>query len=93
MARYFAGLNVAIHEGSDRLNGGATLLASSYFLELSLARRASPMVAAANAADHELPSVITCANYLKLPPYSCKAVLKERLLYAIREGSVSFDLS
>ena len=74
------------------------MLASSYFLELSLARRASPMVAAANAAaataaDHELPSVITCANHLKLPPYSCKAVLKERLLYAIREGSVSFDLS
>ena len=69
------------------------MLASSYFLELSLARRASPMVAAATAAGHGLPSVITCANYLKLPPYSCKAVLKERLLNAIREGSVSFDLS
>jgi E3 ubiquitin-protein ligase TRIP12 len=48
---------------------------------------------AATAADHDLPSVMTCANYLKLPPYSCKPVLKERLLYAIREGSASFDLS
>lgn len=35
----------------------------------------------------------TCANYLKLPPYSCKAIMKERLLYAIHEGSASFDLS
>lgn len=23
-------------------------------------------------ADKDLPSVMTCANYLKLPPYSCK---------------------
>lgn len=23
-------------------------------------------------ADGDLPSVMTCANYLKLPPYSCK---------------------
>jgi len=54
---------------------------------------AAESAAAATAADHDLPSVMTCANYLKLPPYSCKAVLKERLLYAIREGSASFDLS
>lgn len=24
------------------------------------------------SADHDLPSVMTCANYLKLPPYSSK---------------------
>lgn len=36
---------------------------------------------------------MTCANYLKLPPYSCKEALRERLLYAIREGQGSFDLS
>lgn len=36
---------------------------------------------------------MTCANYLKLPPYSCKEILRERLLYAIREGTGSFDLS
>ena len=45
------------------------------------------------AADGDLPSVMTCANYIKLPPYSCKAVLAERLMYAIREGQGSFDLS
>lgn len=44
-------------------------------------------------ADGDLPSVMTCANYIKLPPYSCKQVLKDRLMYAIREGQCSFDLS
>lgn len=47
----------------------------------------------AQAADRDLPSVMTCANYLKLPPYSCKEVMQERLLYAITEGQGSFDLS
>ena len=44
-------------------------------------------------ADRDLPSVMTCANYLKLPPYSNEQILKEKLLYAIREGQGSFDLS
>lgn len=46
-----------------------------------------------NLADGDLPSVMTCANYLKLPPYSSKEVLRERLLFAVREGQGSFDLS
>jgi E3 ubiquitin-protein ligase TRIP12 len=46
-----------------------------------------------NPADGHLPSVMTCANYIKLPPYSSKEVLKERLLFAINEGQGSFDLS
>ena len=46
-----------------------------------------------NLVDGDLPSVMTCANYLKLPPYSSKEVLRERLLFAIREGQGSFDLS
>ncbi|XP_047978352.1 E3 ubiquitin-protein ligase UPL4 [Salvia hispanica] len=41
----------------------------------------------------DLPSVMTCANYLKLPPYSSKEVMKEKLLYAITEGQGSFHLS
>eukprot|EP00252_Welwitschia_mirabilis_P013075 TRINITY_DN288_c0_g1_i1.p1 TRINITY_DN288_c0_g1~~TRINITY_DN288_c0_g1_i1.p1 ORF type:complete len:1842 (-),score=375.52 TRINITY_DN288_c0_g1_i1:355-5880(-) len=49
--------------------------------------------AASDAADGDLPSVMTCANYLKLPPYSSKEVMKARLLYAINEGQGSFDLS
>jgi E3 ubiquitin-protein ligase TRIP12 len=36
---------------------------------------------------------MTCANYIKLPPYSAKHILKERLLFAVREGQGSFDLS
>ena len=34
-----------------------------------------------------------CANYIKLPPYSSAEVLRERVLFAIREGQGSFDLS
>lgn len=43
--------------------------------------------------DMDLPSVMTCANYLKLPPYSSKERMRERLLYAITEGQGSFHLS
>jgi len=44
-------------------------------------------------ADNDLVSVMTCANYIKLPPYSCKEVLVDRLMFVIREGQCSFDLS
>ncbi|KAK1305345.1 E3 ubiquitin-protein ligase UPL3 [Acorus calamus] len=44
-------------------------------------------------ADDDLPSVMTCANYLKLPPYSTKEIMYKKLLYAINEGQGSFDLS
>jgi E3 ubiquitin-protein ligase TRIP12 len=46
-----------------------------------------------NEADDDLPSVMTCANYLKLPPYSSKDKMREKLLYAITEGQGSFHLS
>ncbi|XP_051145635.1 E3 ubiquitin-protein ligase UPL3 [Andrographis paniculata] len=45
------------------------------------------------SADDDLPSVMTCANYLKLPPYSTKEIMHKKLLYAINEGQGSFDLS
>ncbi|GLU02737.1 hypothetical protein SLE2022_199760 [Rubroshorea leprosula] len=45
------------------------------------------------SADEDLPSVMTCANYLKLPPYSTKEIMYKKLLYAISEGQGSFDLS
>ncbi|KAI4350275.1 hypothetical protein L6164_004746 [Bauhinia variegata] len=47
----------------------------------------------AESADDDLPSVMTCANYLKLPPYSTKEIMLKKLLYAISEGQGSFDLS
>lgn len=46
-----------------------------------------------NLVDADLPSVMTCANYLKLPPYSSKEIMKEKLLYAITEGQGAFHLS
>lgn len=36
--------------------------------------------------DSLLPTVSTCLNSLKLPPYSTKEIMKEKLLMAIREG-------
>ncbi|CUS20618.1 LAQU0S01e10726g1_1 [Lachancea quebecensis] len=43
--------------------------------------------------DHYLPSVMTCANYLKLPKYSNKDVLKSRVQQAMNEGLGAFLLS
>jgi len=44
-------------------------------------------------ADADLPSAMTCANYLKLPPYSSKEAMEVKLKLAISEGVGSFDLS
>lgn len=44
-------------------------------------------------SDDYLPSVMTCANYLKLPDYSDVNVLKEKLNVAIQEGQGAFHLS
>ncbi|KAG1831365.1 hypothetical protein EV424DRAFT_1525835 [Suillus variegatus] len=44
-------------------------------------------------ADDYLPSVMTCVNYLKLPEYSSKAVMREKLRIAMKEGVGSFHLS
>ena len=43
--------------------------------------------------DHYLPSVMTCVNYLKLPDYSSKEVLRDKLRVAALEGQYSFHLS
>ncbi|KAL7707552.1 HECT-domain (ubiquitin-transferase) [Lotmaria passim] len=45
------------------------------------------------AYDHTLPTVSTCFLYLKLPQYSSKAVLEERLRFAVCEGSNFFALT
>jgi E3 ubiquitin-protein ligase TRIP12 len=45
------------------------------------------------AADDYLPSVMTCANYLKLPDYSTKDIMREKIFTAMTEGSQSFHLS
>jgi E3 ubiquitin-protein ligase TRIP12 len=43
--------------------------------------------------DATFPSVMTCANYLKLPEYSTKEVLRDRLTYAIHECQNVFELT
>lgn len=45
------------------------------------------------SGDDYLPSVMTCANYLKLPQYSLKSIMRQQILRAIKEGSGSFHLS
>ena len=44
-------------------------------------------------SDDFLISVMTCANYVKLPEYSSIDVLRKRLLTAIEEGQGAFHLS
>ena len=44
-------------------------------------------------SDDFLISVMTCANYVKLPDYSNIDVLRKRLLTAIQEGQGAFHLS
>ncbi|KXZ47851.1 hypothetical protein GPECTOR_32g463 [Gonium pectorale] len=73
--------------GGDGPSNGPTPVGS--FQEAGLVGAGGVMC----AADADLPSVMTCANYIKLPPYSSKAVMASRLMYAIREGQGSFDLS
>jgi len=46
-----------------------------------------------SSTDSHLPSVMTCVNYLKLPDYSSKAVLKDKLATAMKEGIGEFHLS
>jgi hypothetical protein len=48
---------------------------------------------ASHKPDEYLPSVMTCANYLKIPQYSSKDVLKEKLEIAYKEGRGCFHLS
>jgi hypothetical protein len=43
--------------------------------------------------DQYLPSVMTCANYLKLPDYSSQEIMQVKLLQAMAEGQGSFHLS
>ncbi|CAL9729324.1 ubiquitin fusion degradation protein 4 [Monosporozyma unispora] len=44
-------------------------------------------------SDEYLASVMTCANYLKLPKYSSKEVMRQRIIQAMDEGAGAFLLS
>jgi E3 ubiquitin-protein ligase TRIP12 len=45
------------------------------------------------SADATLPSVMTCANYFKLPMYSSKEMMRERILKAVHECQDCFMLT
>ncbi|KAI3922610.1 hypothetical protein MKX01_006299 [Papaver californicum] len=84
--------------GAPRLPpGGLAVLNPKLTIVRKLSSTASNTASNGNgpseSADDDLPSVMTCANYLKLPPYSTKAIMYTKLLYAISEGQGSFDLS
>ncbi|XVE48862.1 hypothetical protein DITRI_Ditri01bG0035900 [Diplodiscus trichospermus] len=84
--------------GAPRLPPGGLAVLNP---KLTIVRKHSSSASAAasngtgpsESADDDLPSVMTCANYLKLPPYSTKEIMYKKLLYAISEGQGSFDLS
>jgi E3 ubiquitin-protein ligase TRIP12 len=42
--------------------------------------------------DEKLPTCSTCQVYLKLPPYTSIDILREKLLFAIREGQEHFAM-
>ncbi|RDX83695.1 E3 ubiquitin-protein ligase UPL3, partial [Mucuna pruriens] len=84
--------------GAPRLPPGGLAVLNP---KLTIVRKLSSSAANASSngngpsesADDDLPSVMTCANYLKLPPYSTKEIMYKKLVYAISEGQGSFDLS
>ncbi|KAI9181356.1 hypothetical protein LWI28_014213 [Acer negundo] len=78
--------------GAPRLPPGGLAVLNP---KLTIVRKytASNGTGVSESADDDLPSVMTCANYLKLPPYSTKEIMFKKLLYAINEGQGSFDLS
>ena len=54
--------------------------------------RAGARACAGLIPDEQLPSCNTCVHFLKLPAYSTSEVLRDRLMYAIREGQNYFAL-
>ena len=47
---------------------------------------------AINSDGDKLPSASTCFNTLKLPTYSSKSAMKNKLLYSIKSGA-GFEMS
>ncbi|CAF2672231.1 unnamed protein product [Rotaria sp. Silwood2] len=60
---------------------------------LTIVRKAAENNSDNTNSDSFLPSVMTCVNYLKLPDYSSKEIMKLKLTTAIRDGQYAFLLS
>ncbi|EAY23577.1 hypothetical protein TVAG_119130 [Trichomonas vaginalis G3] len=50
-------------------------------------------IARKDDGDNHLPSVMTCTNYFKMPAYSSKEVMREKILFAISNGRGVFSFS
>ncbi len=73
--------------GSPRLPlGGFKALEPS----LTIVRKT---VASTENVNNCLPSVMTCAHYLKVPEYRDISAMRGRFLFAMKEGQGSFHLS
>lgn len=53
----------------------------------------SPALSSASVQSVELPTVMTCTNYLKLPMYASEGQLRSAMDYAVQEGTDAFLLS
>lgn len=73
--------------GSPRLPAGGL---ASLQPRLTIVRKTPEQ---GRGSDEYLPSVMTCQNYIKLPDYSSKEVMRKRILTAVCEGQGSFHLS
>lgn len=73
--------------GSERLPIGGL---ASLQPQLAVAKKIDDSV---ENQDDTLPSVMTCTHYFKLPPYSTKDKMKEKILLAITEGQGAFLLT
>jgi E3 ubiquitin-protein ligase TRIP12 len=73
--------------GCERLPVGGL---SALTPKITVARRVSRE---GQAPDETLPTASTCTHYFKLPPYSSKRILRDRIVLAITEGSIGFNLS
>ncbi|CAF4147148.1 unnamed protein product, partial [Rotaria magnacalcarata] len=60
---------------------------------LTVVRKTAENSSDNTSPDSFLPSVMTCVNYLKLPDYSSKEIMKLKLTTAIRDGQHAFLLS
>lgn len=92
---FMAGFSTAERRSFMTFATGAPSLPAAGFAglrpPLTVVRKEAPSPPA--SPDDFLPSVMTCANYLKLPEYSSAEALKRQLHVAMTEGQNAFLLS
>jgi E3 ubiquitin-protein ligase TRIP12 len=89
--------DVLVEMGSDDRQNFLQFVTGARYLPIGGLAALRPKLTVARKVGgvdaYGLPSVMTCRNYLKLPPYATKEVLREKLVRACRDGRNSFDLT